>query len=236
MRGPDGDGFWSAERVAFGHRRLAIIDLETGAQPMHDASGRYTITFNGEIYNFAELRARQEAAGTRFVTHSDTESILHARGPEELRGMFAYGLWDDREQTLVLARDRFGKKPLFYAEHGERLVFGSEIKAVLAALPHTTVDDIALDQYLMLGYVPGTRTIYREIKRVPPGFTLTWTPAGTRLACYWRWADPVDRDDGRTLDDWEREVAPIFEQAVRMRLISDELLPAIKQAQPRRYS
>jgi len=220
-RGPDGDGFWSSDRVAFGHRRLAIIDLETGAQPMHDASGRYTLTFNGEIYNFAELRARQEAAGARFLTHSDSETILHAHSPSELRGMFAYGLWDARDQTLVLARDRFGKKPLFYAEHGERLVFGSEIKAVLAALPQTTVGDVAVDQYLMLGYVPGTRAIYREIKRVPPGFTLTWSSAGTRLERYWRWADPIDRDDGRTRDDWEREVAPIFEEAVRIRLISD---------------
>jgi asparagine synthase (glutamine-hydrolysing) len=220
-RGPDGDGFWSAPHVAFGHRRLAIIDLETGAQPMHDASGRYTITFNGEIYNLAELRARQQAAGATFLTHSDTETILNAKGPHELRGMFAYGLWDAQTQTLVLARDRFGKKPLFYAESGERLFFGSEIKALRVALGKTTVDEVALDQYLMLGYVPGTRTIDREIKRVPPGCTLTWNPAGgARISRYWTW-EVDDRDDDRDLETWTRGVEKVFDDAVRLRLIAD---------------
>jgi asparagine synthase (glutamine-hydrolysing) len=220
-RGPDGDGFWSAPHVAFGHRRLAIIDLDTGAQPMHDASGRYTITFNGEIYNLGELRARQQAAGATFLTHSDTETILHAKGPHELRGMFAYGLWDAQMQTLVLARDRFGKKPLFYAESGYRLFFGSEIKALRAALETTNVDEAALDQYLMLGYVPGTRTIAREIKRVPPGCTLTWDrERGARISRYWTW-EVDDRDDDRDLETWARDVENVFDDAVRLRLIAD---------------
>jgi asparagine synthase (glutamine-hydrolysing) len=229
-RGPDGDGFWrcGSGLAALGHRRLAIIDLATGQQPMHDATERYTITLNGEIYNFKTLRAEQEAVGARFRTHSDTEVILNAHlltgagAPNLLRGMFAYGLWDRNDHQLTLVRDRFGKKPLFYAEDGDRLLFGSEIKALLTALRRTTVDEIALVEYLMLGYVPGERTIYREIKRVPAGHTLTWTPAaGAQLERYWEWPVPDDRDDHRSEDDWAHEVARIFEDAVRLRLIAD---------------
>ncbi len=229
-RGPDGDGFWrsSSELAMFGHRRLAIIDLATGQQPMRDATERFTVTLNGEIYNFLELRAEQERRGARFLTRSDTEVILNAHlldgaaAPTALRGMFAYGVWDERDQQLTLVRDRFGKKPLFYAEDGDRLVFGSEIKALLAALRQHTVDETAVVEYLMLGYVPGNRSIYREIKRVPPGHTLTWTRArGVQLARYWEWPLPEDHDDRRSDAEWETDVAGVFEDAVRLRLIAD---------------
>src|SRR5262249_51168113 len=152
---------------ALAHRRLAIIDLNTGDQPMTDHAQRCTIVFNGEIYNFRELRS-ELSCDYPFATQSDTEVILaaYARRGEAmvplLRGMFAFALWDCSNRTLLLARDRFGKKPLFYALRGERFYFASEMKALRAVLP-VEVDRVALAQYLALGYVPGSRTIYRGI-------------------------------------------------------------------------
>ena len=176
-RGPDADGFFSNNFVAFGHRRLAIIDLsETGRQPMADHSGQYWITFNGEIYNFGEVRRELEQSGAQFRSKSDTEVILEAYkrwGDECLQrfnGMFAFALWDNVKQRCLLARDRLGKKPLFYATLGDGdLIFASELKALLrSGLIPWRLNTEALSQYLSLGYVLSNACILDGVKKLEP--------------------------------------------------------------------
>jgi len=174
-RGPDDGAWWSEESFFLGFRRLAIIDLKSGAQPMATADGRFVIVFNGEIYNYIELREELRALGATFHTASDTEVILNAyqawgeRLPEKLVGMFALAIVDRMERSLYLARDRFGEKPLFFRETSSEVVFASEL-APLAALtvhePH--VDPYALAGYMCLNYVPGQRTLLAGIQRLPP--------------------------------------------------------------------
>ncbi len=179
-RGPDGYGEWvdGTHGVAFGHRRLAIVDLsESANQPMASPSGRYVITFNGEIYNFLRLRQELERLGQVFAGHSDTEVMLAAfdhwgvhAALQRFIGMFAFGLWDHQERRLYLARDRIGKKPLYYTVQGGALAFGSELKP-FARVPavRLEVDSIALGMMLRVGYVPGPRSIYRQVHKVRPG-------------------------------------------------------------------
>jgi asparagine synthase (glutamine-hydrolysing) len=176
-RGPDGDGFHFAPGVGLGHRRLAIIDLNTGAQPMYNASRSVCIVFNGEIYNYRELRSDLEARGRRFVTSSDTEVVIQSweewgeKCLERLRGMFALALFDETAGTLFLARDRLGEKPLYYAELSDgSLIFGSELKALLVhpAL-RREIDPCAVEEYFALGYIAEPRTIYRTVKRLAAG-------------------------------------------------------------------
>lgn len=182
-RGPDGDGFWvdAAAAVALGHRRLAIIDLSPlGAQPMHSASGRFTITFNGEIYNFRALRAELGALGARFRGGSDTEVLLAAieewgviRALERSRGMFAFGLWDAAERVLWLARDRFGEKPLYYGELGDTLLFGSELKALRAhSRWRGEIAPEALALLLQHQWIPAPHSVFRGIRKLMPGCAL----------------------------------------------------------------
>src|SRR5688500_5673350 len=175
-RGPDASGFFRDGAIGLGHRRLSIIDLHTGDQPLANEDGAIQVVFNGEIYNFAEIRAELLSAGHRFRTSSDTEVIVHAyeqwgdRSVERFRGMFAFALWDGRRRRLLLARDRLGVKPLYYAElPGAGIVFGSEIKAVLEDpdVPRDWRPD-ALDSYLTLLYVPAPHTIYRAVRKLPP--------------------------------------------------------------------
>src|SRR5579864_8620740 len=233
-RGPDGEGIFvcPSGRAALAHRRLAIIDLVTGDQPMTDHAHRRTIVFNGEIYNFRELRATQLSSEYPFSTHSDTEVILASYAAwgdamvSHLRGMFAFGLWDSADRKLLLARDRFGKKPLFYAERDGHLFFASELKALRRVVP-AEADRVALAEYLILGYVPGHRTIYRGIHRVLPGHVLEFSPDG-RLAqrAYWSMPLPDDRPSPSTAADWETRIALRLEEAVRLRLIADVPLGA----------
>jgi len=190
-RGPDDAGEWWSRNgcVGLAHRRLSIIDLSAaGHQPMSDVAGRLTIVFNGEIYNFLELKPQLEAQGHRFTTHSDTEAIVHAYeefGPEclqHLRGMFALAIWDERARRLFLARDRAGKKPLYYTTTPKgTLVFGSELKALLE---HPDVvkelDPEALDAYLTLGYVPDPLSIFHDIHKLAPGHYLTFSDGVAR--------------------------------------------------------
>src|SRR5687768_333843 len=175
-RGPDASGTWSDGICALGHRRLAIIDLsEAGRQPMASDDESTLVTFNGEIYNFKSLRAELEGLGRRFRTRTDTEVILQAYAQwgtdciGRLRGMFALALWDRRERRLLLARDRAGKKPLFYARAGDRLLFASELQALLA-VPGVSreVDWDAVDEYLSWGYVPAPRCAFRGVQNLPP--------------------------------------------------------------------
>jgi asparagine synthase (glutamine-hydrolysing) len=179
-RGPDGAGVWTAPGVGLGHRRLSIIDLEGGAQPMHSDDGALTLTFNGEIYNFMELRKELEAAGLAFHTHSDSEVILQGWrhwGPDcvsHFHGMFAFAIHDARTKQLFLARDRLGVKPLFYAALPDgSIIFGSELKALTAhpAL-RREVDLAAVDDYMAFGYVPDHACIIRGVKKLPAGHTL----------------------------------------------------------------
>ncbi|MDH5493681.1 MAG: asparagine synthetase B, partial [Myxococcales bacterium] len=182
-RGPDAEGYWRSEdgEAALGHRRLSIVELsEAGAQPMRSGSGRYVIAFNGEIYGHRALRAELERAGHSFRGDSDTEVILaavEAWGFEgalgRLGGMFALAIWDTRERCLLLARDRMGEKPLFYAHTGGLFLFASELKALLAhpAL-EPRIDPIAFGRYLRHGYVPAPGAILKGVRKLPPGHLL----------------------------------------------------------------
>lgn len=179
-RGPDGDGYHIGPGIGLGHRRLAIIDLVSGDQPIYNEDGSVTIVYNGEIYNFQALMAELEALGHKFSTRSDTETIVHAWEEwgeacvERLRGMFAFALWDEKAQTLFLARDRLGKKPLYYALLSNGfLVFGSELKSLLVHenLPRQ-IDPSAVEDYFAYGYVPDPKVIYRGVHKLPPASTL----------------------------------------------------------------
>ena len=177
-RGPDDEGVFVDEGVALGMRRLSIIDLSTGHQPIHNEDRTVWIVFNGEIYNFRELRAELEAADHRFYTSTDTEVIVHAYeqwGTEaiaRLRGMFGLAIWDVKSKSLLVARDRIGIKPLYYADVNGRLYFGSELKSLLAhgGLPRG-IDPCAVEEYFALGYVPEPRTIFKGVKKLPPAHT-----------------------------------------------------------------
>ncbi len=211
-RGPDGQGLYmqapgrriavsggQAEsaltewrgRIGLGHRRLSIIDLATGTQPLSNEDGSTWIVFNGEIYNFQALRAQLEARGHRFSTKTDTETIVHLYEDRKeacvqaLNGMFAFAIWDEGPGRLLLARDRFGIKPLFYSWDGRRLLFASEMKAIVEVLPDRNIDLEALHDYLSLNYIPGPRTIYREIRKLQPGHVLVAEAHGVRIHRYW---------------------------------------------------
>lgn len=226
-RGPDGAGLWQEGPVCLGHRRLSIIDLSGGGQPMRSADKRLSVTFNGEIYNFAQLKEELLAKGARFQTHSDTEIILEgyrfwgADCLERFDGMFAFALWDAQEQRLFCARDRFGKKPFFYsAQHG-RLHFASELTA-LAQVPDLalTMDPQAVMRYLAYEYVPTPQTIYSEVRSLPPAHLLLLEKGRMRVERYWDMPVP-DESDARSEDELCEELNRLLSQAVRRRMVSD---------------
>ena len=230
-RGPDADGYLFGDGVALGHRRLSIIDVGGGDQPIYNEDHTRAVVFNGEIYNFRELRAELTARGHRFRTASDTEVIVHAweqYGDDcvsRLRGMFALALWDGPARRLLLARDRLGKKPLYYAHDGERLVFASELKALIAdPSMKRTVDPEAVDDYLAFGAVPAPRTIYQGIAQLPPAHYLLWEDGRIRLAEYWDVRFDVGPE--RSERDYLEEFAALLAEAVRLRMISDVPLGA----------
>jgi asparagine synthase (glutamine-hydrolysing) len=230
-RGPDGDGVWVDAYCALGHRRLAIIDVSAGHQPMGTADGRVQICFNGEIYNFQEVRAELEALGHAFRTHSDTEVILVAylqwgeQHVERLNGMFAYAIWDARVRKMMIARDRVGEKPLFYRHQGASLAFGSELKALRAGgYCPKDIDPESLDCYLTLGYVPAPRCLYKGVRKLRPAHYLVLTDAGLVEKPYWKLK--LGAPKPRTLDEAVEEFEPIFDEAVRCRLMSEVPLGA----------
>ena len=227
-RGPDDDGYFIAETVGLGMRRLSIIDVAGGRQPIANEDGRVQVVFNGEIYNHLDLRRDLTRRGHVFRTHSDTEVIAHLyedKGVEafaELRGMFGIAIWDRETRRLVLARDRIGKKPLFYARSGSALLFGSEIKAILAADPALAEpDDESLAPYFQFGYVPGPRTMFRHIRKLPAAHWLVHERGETTTAPYWRldFGDP-QAPPGPTKRVME-ELDALLEEAVRIRLMSE---------------
>lgn len=230
-RGPDDRGVYAHGPASIGIARLKVIDLETGHQPVRNEDGSVWCVLNGEIYNYRELRETLSARGHYFQTQSDTETIVHlyeeygAALAEHLRGMFAIALWDQSRQQLLLIRDRLGVKPLYYYLDAGRLVFGSELKALLAAGIPREVDPQAADDYLTHGYVPGEGSIFRNVHKLLPAHTLLIQRSGSReLSRYWDLLDPRwDAEHSAASDPAERAQATWerLKEAVRYRLVSD---------------
>jgi asparagine synthase (glutamine-hydrolysing) len=235
-RGPDGYGVWSQNNVGLGQSRLAIIDLSPqGLQPMSNEDGSVWMTFNGEIYNFPELRQGLLARGHHFRSHTDSETIIHLweeKGPQmldDLRGMFAIALWDERQQTLFLARDRMGKKPLFYADLPGRIVFASEIKAILQDPDFIPEPDLeAIKYYLAYQSVPAPYCAFKGIKKLPPAHYLLAKHGHVQVKRYWQlsYQDPLRVESEAAEKDLQAEIIERLREVVRMRLISDVPLGA----------
>ena len=230
-RGPDGDGFHIEPGVGFGHRRLSIIDLAGGKQPLYNEDQSVVVSFNGEIFNFREIEAELARRGHTFRTRSDTEVIVHAWeewGVESLarfNGMFAFAVWDRRQKTLFVARDRLGVKPLYYAHLADgRLVFASELKGLLAypGVPRS-IDSRAIEEYFTFGYVPDPKTIYAGVRKLEPGAYLCVRRGARQVAPVRYWDVPLtgERAPAAPRGCWEEELRARLKEAVRKRLISD---------------
>jgi len=230
-RGPDDGGVFVGPGIGLGHRRLSIIDLAGGHQPMSNEDGTIWVLLNGEIYNYPELRAELLPRGHKFTTKSDTEAIVHLYedyGEDcfaRLRGMFSIAIWDSKNRKVILARDRVGKKPLFYAADGTKLLFGSELKALLAGgVLSREMDEQALSDYFSFGYIPAPKTIYRSVRKVMPGHYLVASANGVRETRYWDLS--FDRVEERTEEDWGERLRHELCEATRVRLMSDVPLGA----------
>jgi asparagine synthase (glutamine-hydrolysing) len=228
-RGPDGRGtvIFADDGVALGHRRLSIIDPKpSGAQPMASSDRRYWIVFNGEIYNYREIRSDLEAIGEQFRSHSDTEVLLAAYSVwgvqclERFIGMFAFAIWDTRQKRLFAARDRLGVKPFYFAKRGDGLVFASEVKAILAADTEPRgIDPSLIDSYMSFGYVPGAKNLLIGIGRLLPGHWLTWTADELNIAQYWDYDFGRQQDKGLIVH--ARDIEGLLRSSVDLRLRSD---------------
>jgi asparagine synthase (glutamine-hydrolysing) len=233
-RGPDGYGVFVEPGVALGHRRLSIVDVSHGAQPMASEDGSLQLIYNGEVFNHPTLMAQLKADGVEYRTHCDTETVLHIferRGeaaPEELRGMFAYAVWDRRTRTLTLARDRFGVKPLYYALLDDgTLVFGSEMKAILASgMVRASLREDALPDYLANHATTGEGTLLAGIKRLLPGHTLVWRNGEIRTRRYWDLRFEAEAEETRPDAELIVEYHDRLKEAVRLRLMADVPLGA----------
>lgn len=233
-RGPDDSGQYVDDGAALGHRRLSVIDLDGGQQPMAYGEGRYWIVYNGEVYNFHELRQELEAKGHQFRTASDTEVILAAYADwgeacvERFQGMFAFALWDARERRLFLARDPIGVKPLYYAESGGVLYFASEMKALLACPEvNRELDPEGLDDYLTFLYTVPPRTFYRGIRQLPPAHTATWRAGKLTLRRYWRLRF---HEEEHSEAQWLEALDAHLEETIGRYLIADVPLGAFLSA------
>ena len=227
-RGPDDEGWWYGSRVFLGMRRLSVIDLATGHQPIHSEDGSVSVVYNGEIYNFLEVRQELETRGHRFATNSDTEVIVH--GWEEwgegiadrLNGMFAFAVWDERAQILWVVRDRLGIKPLYYIQQpGRRLLFASEIKSLLAHhdVPRE-VDRVGLLNFFAYGHAVAPDTMYRGIRKLRPGYCLRVERGHVTERRWWD-ARPGPCDQGVSDDSWAEQVRRLLEDSVRRQMIAD---------------
>lgn len=226
-RGPDGEGYFASDSVALGARRLSIIDLAGSNQPIFNEDRSIVTVFNGEIYNYKELRAHLQQKGHQLRTSGDTETIVHLyeeygeASVHLLRGMFGYAIWDGRRRRLVLARDRVGIKPLYYTEHEGRIVFASEIKSILAVpgIPRD-LDLDALDAYLTFQYVPGPGTLLKGIRKLPAGHLLVWEDGKVRVDQYW---DVVYDDDPPPMSEQVAvaQLRAILEESVELHKVSD---------------
>jgi asparagine synthase (glutamine-hydrolysing) len=227
-RGPDGEGFYTYQNIGIGHKRLAIIDLETGKQPISNENGTIWITFNGEIYNYLELRKILLQSGHQFYTNSDTEAIVHAYeewGSEcvtHLRGMFAFAILDQNKKEVFLARDHFGIKPLVYAQSKKVFAFASEIQALRAVGGiDWSIDFLALDQFMQIQYIPSPRTAFKEVKKLPPAHFLRVGFDGQvrQLARYWQLNFNPDNTINET--DWLEGLDAVLKESVNAHLVSD---------------
>ncbi len=230
-RGPDDEGIHVEAGVGLGMRRLSIIDLSTGHQPIHNEDRTVWLVFNGEIYNYRELRAELEGSGHRFYTSSDTETIVHAYEQwgegafRRLRGMFGIALWDRRERTLWLARDRAGIKPLHYVERAGRLYFGSEVKSLIAAgAVDREIDLEALDHYLSFLYAPRDRSMFKGVRKLPPGHCLKWRNGAAEIRQFW--SIPNTETFRGTDRDAASALRGVLADAVRSHMVSDVPLGA----------
>jgi len=230
-RGPDDYGFHKDDYAGLGHRRLSIIDLAGSKQPIYNEDRSKCIIFNGEIYNFQELRKKLQIKGHRFSTNGDTETILHAYEEwgnncvEHLRGMFAFAIWDMSNKTLFLARDRLGIKPLFYAQHNGKFYFASEMKAILTdkSFPRK-IDNLALTSYFSYSYIPAPLTIFKDIHKLEPGHTITWRDGNIRTEKFWdiQFYSEQQRSENYYIDTF----MDLLQEAVDLRLISEVPLGA----------
>ncbi|MBE6853348.1 MAG: asparagine synthase (glutamine-hydrolyzing) [Ruminococcus sp.] len=225
-RGPDGEGQYIDSDIALGHRRLSIIDIDTGAQPMYNESGSLVIVFNGEIYNYRELRQKLTEAGHRFATQSDTEVLIH--GYEEygtkllpmLRGMFSFVIWDRDKKELFGARDFFGIKPLYYADFNGTFMFGSEIKSFIVH-PHFTkeLNEDALENYLTFQYSPGSETFFKNVYKLPPAHYFIRNSRG--FVCKKYYEITFEADEHTSLDEWTDKISDVMHDSVNAHKISD---------------
>ena len=225
-RGPDGEGSFFDEGVALGQRRLSIIDLEGGRQPMFNEDGSLVVVYNGEIYNYQSLTAELEEKGHTFATHSDTEVLLH--GYEEwgkgmlnrLRGMFAFAIWDKKTKTLFCARDHFGIKPLYYYQNEGTLLFASEIKSFLEHPDFKKeLNRDQLELYLTYQYSPGENTFFKGVKKLLPAHWMEWKEGKLQVERYW--APRFEPQSDRTLEDWEKAIETAMKESVAVHKISD---------------
>lgn len=226
-RGPDDAGYYLGQNVALGHRRLSIIDLQTGHQPIFNEDASAVIVYNGEVYNFPELKKALTEKGHRFSTHSDTEVVLHAYEEygedcvKHFNGMFALAIWDEKLQKLFLARDKFGKKPLYYGIFANQFIFGSELKALLKH-PSVTkdIDISALSKYLAYEYVPSPFSIFKGVRKLPPGASISVTRSGVGDVSHY-WDLPLDRQDKADINETGLRLSDLLKESVRKRLVSD---------------
>jgi asparagine synthase (glutamine-hydrolysing) len=233
-RGPDDEGFYREDGCGLGMRRLSIIDLSTGHQPISNEDGSIWVVFNGEIYNYRQLQEELESQGHRFATRSDTETLVHlyeqygVDGLAKLRGMFAYCIWDSRRRRVLLVRDRFGKKPLYYAVRPEGLYFGSELKCLRVADLPLELDREALRLYFLLGYVPDPFTPFQSIRKLDPGGYLIYNEDGeVSQGRYWRLPPPAERaPQGLSPAEARNTLREEFDEAVRLRMMADVPLGA----------
>jgi asparagine synthase (glutamine-hydrolysing) len=227
-RGPDAEGFWSEPGIGLAHRRLSIIDLSGGDQPIANEDGTVQVIFNGEIYNYQELRVGLEARGHHLRTRSDTEVLVHLYEEvgehfvEHLRGMFAFALWDRRRRRLVLARDRLGIKPLYVYRDAEKMLFGSEPKALLTHPEvERALDPSALEEYLAFGMVCGSSSIFRRIEKLPPAHVLVAGPDALDRPARRYWRLRIEPDHRPTAEEWQERIRAKVAEAVRLHLLAD---------------
>jgi asparagine synthase (glutamine-hydrolysing) len=227
-RGPDAEGFWNEPGIGLVHRRLSIIDLSGGDQPIGNEDGSVQVVFNGEIYNFQELRSSLESRGHQFRTRSDTEVLVHLYEEEgehlvqRLRGMFAFALWDRTRRRLVLGRDRMGIKPLYVYRDAQKLIFGSELKAILAHPEvERNLDPAALEEYLAFGMVCGSSSIFRRIEKIPSAHVLTVGPDALDRLPRRYWQLRIEPDEGLTAEQWQEQIRAKVAETVRLHLIAD---------------
>lgn len=230
-RGPDDEGFYTNNNVALGMRRLSIIDVKGGHQPIHNEDKSIWVVYNGEIYNHLDLRRELEKLGHRYYTKTDTESIVHAYEEygesfvEKFRGMFAFALWDEQKKKLILARDRVGIKPLFYFIDGQNIIFGSEIKCILQYRRfRREIDFDALDKFLSFSFIPGPATMFKGIKRLLPGHMLVCETSKMALKKYWELKYRPDR--GKDEHYFTRRIIDLLGESTKLRLMSEVPLGA----------